>query len=105
MVVYMAVGEGMSARNAEILASIMATVDSTGLPAIIGGDFNMSPKTLWQSGIPKQGNMTIMAPDGATCITGTSATVLDYFMVSMKYTQMVQGVKVQPGFEAPPHRA
>jgi hypothetical protein len=84
---YLISGQGLSQDNLEILAEIRAFVKFWQIPFIIGGDFNLPPEDLIDSGFEVEisGEIRqVKTPDGEalhTCTSG-SGRVLDYFIVA-----------------------
>ena len=87
--VYMKDGEGMGGTNAAILTQLAAMIAAVRGPWIVGGDWNMSPKTLTEANFPSIVKGRIHAPPQPTCNDKT----YDYFLVSSDISDSVVSVK------------
>ena len=86
--IYLKDGDGMSDTNAAILTELAAAVAAVRGPWLIGGDWNVNPKALADSGWPEIVRGTIQAPVLPTCNTN----VYDFFVVSNDLSAAVAGV-------------
>ncbi len=79
-------GAGPDQRNLGILADVGAGIRAQGADwmAIVGGDLNMAPETLAETGFDREVEASIMYPltERGTFRTSTSASLIDYFLVS-----------------------
>jgi hypothetical protein len=73
------------------------------LPAIIGADFNLSPKTLLDSTYVVRSGLCPIAPSTATYRTAKTATILDYFLMGTSFAERVLTVEVLTDFPLRPH--
>ena len=79
---YLQVGIGLAPANLAMLADVGEAAAREGVPIIVGGDFNFGPATLRAAAFHTRAHATIVAPKAPTCLTKSSATVIDYFVVS-----------------------
>jgi len=79
--VYMVTGVGLNHDNREILNQITLDHNLHGLAWAMGGDWNMEPKELLESGIGKATNSKTMYPDVETCVAPACVRTIDYFII------------------------
>ena len=90
---YLHSGEGLSDRNLELLHRICVWLRAYGQPYVWGGDFNMSPITLAESGV-------LGTAQGCIISTGTNTmhgcqNENDYWVVSHQLAPFVRSVAVR----------
>ena len=97
----------VAAKNLELLATMGRLLRSSGLPFVLGGDFNQSPDDLRLGDFEGMARAAIIATpsEWGTC-KGSSGTqsVIDYFVVDHLSEKVVKGVYVEPGATMHPHR-
>ena len=72
---------------------------------IVAADWNEDPAILEATGLPAKVGAMVVAPRAATCLMGdTSATRLDYFLVSMSLFNLTMGADVDHLHTGRPHR-
>ena len=100
--------EGLTARNRCIVLKAFALARSYGSPWVIAGDFNAPPSFMMQhfGEIIEEADAYILAPSDTTHTskTGTDRT-LDYAICSASVEPWVDGIAVDYGFQASPHKA
>ena len=101
--VYLYVAEGISERNRAIIDYVVNLTRVANTPCIIGGDFNMSPETLAQSGVLDGSSLEIVVPDEHTyCSAGTSSKI-DYFIVHRSLAAQVTSCAIDPSAPVTKH--
>jgi hypothetical protein len=75
---YLWCSEGLSLRNLDVLQCVAQVLQRLRGPWLVGGDFNLEPALLQQSGWLGLVRGVVHAPAGATCDGGT----YDYFVAS-----------------------
>ena len=100
---YFEVGVGLNELNRAILSQIAQWHEATQLPAIIGADFNISPKVIQESSFPTRSGLHPIAPSTATHHTAKAASTLDYFLMASGFAERVVGVTVLRDFPLRPH--
>ena len=93
-VAYFEAGVGRNGLNRTILSTIAQWQEIVQLPAIIGADFNMSPKTLLDSTYVVRSGLCPVAPAVATYPTAKTATTIDYFLMATSFSEQVLEVEV-----------
>ena len=101
--VYLITGEGASPANLNILDGVHRRLTAIGGPRIIGGDFQMQPRELLDSGWPTSRGYVVVAGDRPTCVSTRTASTIDYFLVAAPCGELVRKIEVCDGFLAP-HR-
>ena len=77
--------EGPTARNLAVLAAFGALADATAMQWVLGGDFNMDPERLEQTGAIDKLKGVIVRPSEGTCkVPKREASTRDYFIVSRR---------------------
>ncbi len=81
--VYLETGAGYGGANIGILNMIGQVLRAYGRPFILGGDWQMDRTTLEASGWLRAVGGTVLAPSEGefTCISSSSASTIDYFVV------------------------
>ena len=102
--VYMEVGVGLNRLSRTLLATAAAWQEETRLPILMGGDFNVKPKTLQCTDFLVRAGMTLLAPSQATYRTAKSANVIDYFVASGSIAEQVATCTTLRDFPSRPHR-
>ena len=88
--------KSMEAKNIHLLTEVGRDIDGVGLPWLLAGDFNMGPKALQLSGIPRKAGLVVLAPKSATCITARSRSVTDFFTMAPSIVRMTKAVETIP---------
>ena len=101
--VYLVTTTGFGPENLGILRDLGVALLDCGLPFVIGGDFEVDPRVLMETGWLAAISATIIAPKELTCTAGEGATI-DYFVVSDQLVPKVRGVDVLFGLGVRPHR-
>ena len=86
--VYLKDGEGVSDTNLAILTELAALLGAVRGPWVVGGDWNLTPEMLAQSGWTSIVKGRVAAPAEPTC----NGKTYDYFVVSESLSDAVQGV-------------
>ena len=89
MSIYLCESEGLSSENMSILEAAAVALGTATGPWIVGGDWNMPPQLLLQSGWLEIVQGVIVAPDPPTC----NDSVYDYFVVHWSLAHAVAGVQ------------
>ncbi len=79
---------GLSPTNRALLAQIAVLQHESRLPIIAGGDFNMLPKVLLTSDFLVRSNLRVAAPQRATCVTKQASRVIDYYLMSRRWSTL-----------------
>eukprot|EP00959_Pyramimonas_sp_CCMP1952_P349498 7323015-Pyramimonas_sp.AAC.1 len=80
-VLYLLHGIGLSGANLEALRSVGEFVSSSGLPWLVGGDFNVEPPSVQDSEFLDVARGKLLAPDVVgTCSTTGGMRLNDYFL-------------------------
>ena len=89
-----------------MIASFAIIPDDLGVPYIAGGDFNMKPAHLRQTGILQKSTSTMMIPSRSTCITRswTAGSTIDFFITAVGIDSLLTEPKVDDGATLPTHR-
>jgi hypothetical protein len=88
--VYMQVNTGVCGLNLNILATLGERIQDDGRPWIFAGDFNFLPTSFSRLSWLGRVRGNILASIRAACVTQSSATILDYFVVSDVIKQIVE---------------
>jgi hypothetical protein len=88
--VYLETASGLGDNNLNLLWRISAWIRVLGCPIIIGGDWQVSPQVLRDSGWPAANGLTVVATGVTTC----GDAELDYFVVSDGLAPYVDGVTI-----------
>ena len=102
--VYLYDDSAVSSRNRQLLKDVAAYLNALGKPFIIGGDWQVSPDTLNNSGWPHLARLKVMAPLEYTYVSGASCSHIDYFVVSediANYAECCCSVVATPVGEEP----
>ena len=91
--------EGLSEENMQILQAISRALTQVKGPWILGGDWNIPPEVLMESGWVDSIEGVIVAPKVNTC----NNSVYDYFIISVKLRHAVRGVQVVNDHQFSPH--
>ncbi len=99
---YFEVNVGLNHTNCSLLSTVAQWQEAYQTPAIIGADFNLSPRTLSDSNfITRSGLLPIVASD-ATYRTAKTASILDYFLMAAPFAERVTTVRVLKDFPVRP---
>ncbi len=102
--IYMEAGVGLNRLNRTLLATAASWQEEMRLPILMGGDFNVRPRTLQNTDFLARASMTLLAPSLATYRTAKSATVIDYFIASGSIAEQVATCQTLRDFPSRPHR-
>ena len=103
--VYLQVMVGMDTLNKAVVASALMTGQLSGLHNLMLGDWNMSPATIWRSGILSSvARHQIGALDGPTFVSPARTSVLDFAVVQSQCWPLVAGVQLRKDLVTTPHR-
>ena len=94
---------GLTEYNRGLLAKVGVALSFPGIH-VMGADWNFSPAVLEASDFLRKLGMRCVAPRRATCVTASSSSTLDYFLVSHEMYQMTAEVAVDGGHVPIPHR-
>ncbi|CAK0850212.1 unnamed protein product, partial [Prorocentrum cordatum] len=97
--------EQMSDDNVAILSDAMPFLGHSGLPFVMGGEFNMVPEVFLDNGIPEllRGSL-VSAPGDRGSLTGPNGTKhYDYFLVSGGLSKCVKEVSLVEEAATYPH--
>eukprot|EP00975_Prorocentrum_lima_P054967 11526325-Prorocentrum_lima.AAC.1 len=72
----------MGTSNLGIIGSALATAQKLGLHCCIGGEFNNGGEVVRNSGVLEFADAYVFQPKGPTCITSTSSSCIDFFVVN-----------------------
>ena len=99
-------GEGLSARNAELLAAVGEHVEVHGMSFILGGDFNMPPQLVEKSQIEDALECKIVhaGHHHGTCVTKNGSSIIDFFLVDVDLATALSQCEVCYGAHTKPHR-
>ena len=97
--IYLWDSEGLSERNLAVLHRAAAIAHSISGPWLIGGDFNLSPTELLQSGWLAIVGGSIVAPSQPTC----NGSVNDFFVIKASLYQTIRGIVVLSDCTFAPH--
>ena len=86
--VYLYSSELLSSRNVRLLEEVARVLLALPGPWVLGGDFQMEPKLLIQSGFVRLAKGVLAAPSKPTC----QGHVIDYFVVSESLRHSVVAV-------------
>ena len=100
--VYLRCGEGTSERNAEILRK-MGMQPKTPMD-LWGGDWNMAPQELEDSGFTARMRMCVLKTARKTCLTVQTASELDCFIAGNAMATVVKEARVEALWHIRPHR-
>ncbi|CAK0818215.1 unnamed protein product [Prorocentrum cordatum] len=101
---YLRVSEGMTDRNRAILRSFNTAAMAAGKHWILGGDFNMDPAELQQTGvINRMEGTTVLDTSRGSCVSSGEARHRDYFIISKTLLDATLPVAVQDQFNTAPH--
>ena len=89
------------AGQIQTLAALGQAVRSSGLPFIIGGDWQISPEALMQTKFPHRLGAEIVAPESPTNLR--SGSTLDFFLVSRQIRAAVGSVEARGDLYFSPH--
>ena len=84
-------GEGLSETNKSIMEQITIAIAQLRGPWILGGDFNMNPKVISDSGWLDTIGGIIVAPLLPTCNQST----YDFFIVDKRLSKFILGIQLQ----------
>ena len=101
---YLEVCTGMGKMNTAVLAAAGTVACKTGLPWIMGGDFNMGSGRVVDSAFAAKAGGVVWKPPRATCITKKAATVIDFFVLDQTTSLAVKKIEVVTETEVSPHR-
>ncbi|CAK0855038.1 unnamed protein product [Prorocentrum cordatum] len=102
--IYIHTCEGMTVRNATILARVGEEMAGLTHPALIEGGWNMSTDVVEESTFPLHAHVETTAPKEVTCRTPTSAPTIDYFAPSEAAMLLFRTVTVDAEWHIKPHR-
>jgi len=71
--VYLHDCEGLSERNLDLLGAVGSKLDISGMPFILGGDFNFEPSVLLASEFPQNLKAQVVSTSECTCYPSNSA--------------------------------
>jgi hypothetical protein len=103
MSVYFHDGMGLRGANASLLASVMRLVLGISNACIIAGDFNVQPSEVREALRVNGSNMAVVAPSEPTCVLSNSASVLDFFIVTLALASRVKACNVCRNTMSVPH--
>ena len=81
MSVYLFSSEGMSSRNSVIMDYVILLTKTAKCPFVIGGDFNVSPACMDETGLPQQMGGTIVAPCEDSYVAAGFSSLVDFFII------------------------
>ena len=90
--------------NGKLLMKVQAALVAGGHNFIVAGDFNHAPQEVqefWRAA----GVGTVAAPSQPTCISDSTASVIDFFIVDDVLANLVTAPVVDPEVVLAPHRA
>ena len=95
-------GLGPRGKNLELLSAIPQLAGLTGLPTLVGGDFNLTPGQIAGTKFLKKASLEVLAPDRGTCVTGSwkGASTIDLFVATaglattLSAPQAIKGQKI-----------
>ena len=100
---------GPSAANRGLLAAAgqaAAAYEAEGVPIVVGGDWNLGPAEVAKMGWPRQAGLQLVYSDlrRPTCRKkGCRGRVIDFFAVTPRLADAVNGVRVLAHFPLAPH--
>ena len=97
--IYAYTGEGAADANRELLELVARELAAYRLPFVIGGDWNMSPRALAETGMPARLRAAVVHPTEATYCAGGAETTIDFFLVSEEVRPAVLSIEVIGGTE------
>ena len=80
--IYMQVGSGLGSTNFGVLGQLGGALERHKGPLVCAGDFNMGPSVLEACGFIQRAGLMLANPKAPTCVTKSSRTILDYYLVS-----------------------
>ena len=97
--VYLTTGIGMAGDNTDFLDQLGELLTALHRPFVLGGDFNMHRDVLDQSGWLRAVRAKVVGPpaEQATCLTATSSSAIDYFVVSEVLLAQVRWSAIDQG--------
>ena len=95
---------GLDDDNWQVLIRVGELLAHLGLPFIIGGDFNVGPQALVDSGWIRRIKGQLAVPAEGTCKGKDGYSTIDYFVVSLGLDKALRGVRCDPDEPAKPHR-
>ena len=101
--VYLWAGEGLSERNCRLLGALVELLLSLKGLWVAGGDFNMEPEALADSGFLDAIRGTLAAPEETTCSASAAGTVFDYFLLPEVLESSFSSVFLAKGAPSSPH--
>ena len=102
---YMAVNQGLSRGNLEILAALGDAATRHAAYFLAGGDWNMGSQMLrYTSFIERTGGAFFDTGGVPTCVTSKSSSVIDFFVGSKELMHVVDKVSVCKSSRMAPHR-
>jgi len=97
------VGDGDATLG--LLAEACLLREKLKLPLVMGGDYNMTPKAVRAAGILQRAHAMTAVPSRPTCYTKTSASVLDFFVVSRWLQGVIDEVTIEKEIKLATHKA
>ncbi|CAK0881295.1 unnamed protein product, partial [Prorocentrum cordatum] len=97
--------EGLSSRSLDLLSTAGATVKMSGHQAILGGDWNMAPELLLESGFPEKLEGSLIKPSGSgTCRSLGGLNFLDCFVCTGGIAKGIQEASIVHVAHLSPHK-
>ena len=101
---YLQVGVGLNDDNLVALAAVFAIADEWGLPVFAAGDFNMGPAAIKTTSLCSRAGALTLAPKKSTCVTKSSATVIDFAIAHRPLAELLKDVCVDSHSGLATHR-
>jgi len=101
---YFMCGVGLNSFNKDMIAKLHQDAQRRGLPWICAADWNFEPNTIGDSDLPDLLSAKIIAPTEPTCISPTTAHILDYFLVSSNLAPAVMAPYIVENATSKPHK-
>ncbi|CAK0795265.1 unnamed protein product [Prorocentrum cordatum] len=104
--VYLWTAEGMTSRNTQLITHVIGKLQSSGVPWVIGGDFQVAPEVMASVAGVKVAKATVVTANAAcgTCRHACGNSEIDYVVAANSVAPQVGGVAVQESWPAAPHK-
>jgi len=101
---YFMCGVGLNSFNKDMIATMHQDAQRRGLPWIFAADWNFEPDTIGNSDLPDLLSAKIKAPTEPTCISPTTAHILDYYLVSSNLAPAITAPTIVDSATSKPHK-